>query len=175
MNNPTANSYYAFLPLAHTFELIAEMVFLGAGIRIGYGSAPTMVDDSPGLKPGVAGDLKLLQPTIMCSVPLVLDRVRKKITDRFSTSVLKQQLFQLILNYKNSWRLWGMDTPILNRLICKKAQANLGGKVQTMIVGGAPLSPETQAIIQNFMNIRVLVVSESVPKSIQNDFKMSQF
>lgn len=164
MNHPSEHVYYAFLPLAHTFELIAEMVFFGGGIAIGYGSATTMVDEAPGLKKAVPGDLKLLRPTVMCSVPLVLDRIRKKVEDRFASSAFETQLFDFILSYKTFWKQFAMDTPILNHLVCQKAAAAVGGRVQFMIVGGAPLSVETQKLIENFLNIRVLVVSPKGPK-----------
>lgn len=37
--------YYGFLPLAHSLEMAAELVFFGAGLRIGYGSPYTMTDN----------------------------------------------------------------------------------------------------------------------------------
>jgi long-chain acyl-CoA synthetase len=68
--------YLAYLPLAHVFELAAETVMLASGTAIGYGSALTMTDTSNKIKKGTKGDVSVLKPTLMISVPAILDRIR---------------------------------------------------------------------------------------------------
>ncbi|OTF70550.1 hypothetical protein BLA29_008433 [Euroglyphus maynei] len=51
----------------------------------------------------------------------------------------------------------GFDTPMVNESICKRLNGNLGGKVQYMICGGAPLSPDTQRMMKAFLNVQILV------------------
>lgn len=93
--------YLAYLPLAHVFELAAEVpsyllfylcmlvfenyfntvvdvqsVMLAAGCRIGYGSPLTFTDTSTKIKKGTRGDASALKPTLMAAVPAILDRVR---------------------------------------------------------------------------------------------------
>ncbi|CAD6258556.1 unnamed protein product [Miscanthus lutarioriparius] len=68
--------YLAYLPLAHVFELAAETVMLASGTAIGYGSALTMTDTSNKIKKGTKGDVSVLNPTLMISVPAILDRIR---------------------------------------------------------------------------------------------------
>ncbi|GJN11744.1 hypothetical protein PR202_ga29959 [Eleusine coracana subsp. coracana] len=68
--------YLAYLPLAHVFELAAETVMLASGAAIGYGSAQTMTDTSNKIKKGTKGDVSVLKPTLMISVPAILDRIR---------------------------------------------------------------------------------------------------
>lgn len=155
-----SNVYYAMLPLAHSLEMAAELVMFGAGIRIGYGSPYTMTDNGTAIMKGQKGDLKLLKPTIMAGVPLILDRIRKTITDRFEgKDPFWKQLFKYACAYKNFWIDHGYDTPLVNRFICKKVQGQLGGNIQYMIIGGAPLSPDTQKVMRAFLNVKLLIVS----------------
>lgn len=158
MNNAGRHTYYASLPLAHIFEILSEVTFFAAGFAIGYGSPFTMVDGSPALSPGTAGDLTLLSPTITSAVPLILERIRAKLETRLGSSKLKQTMLHLVIKYKTFWQSLGMSTPLVNWLFCRKVQASLGGKLQIILVGGAPLNPKTQHLIENAFNIRVLLV-----------------
>ncbi|KAG8085153.1 hypothetical protein GUJ93_ZPchr0010g11208 [Zizania palustris] len=82
----TGDVYLAYLPLAHVFELAAETVMLASGAAIGYGSALTMTDASNKIKKGTKGDVSVLKPTLMISVPAILDRIRdavfKKVAEK---------------------------------------------------------------------------------------------
>ena len=69
--------YIAYLPLAHVLELTSELTMLLLGVPVGYSSPNTMTDMSSAIKRGEKGDISLLKPTIMCSVPLVLVRIQK--------------------------------------------------------------------------------------------------
>lgn len=61
-----------------------QTVMVTAGSSIGYGSALTLTDTSNKIKKGTMGDASMLKPTLMASVPAILDRVRdgvvKKVT-----------------------------------------------------------------------------------------------
>lgn len=162
IDDAASHVYYGFLPLAHSLEMAAELVFFSAGIRIGYGSPYTMTDNGTAIIPGQKGDLRLLRPTLMAGVPLILDRIRKTLTDRFERpgrAIFWKQLFKYFCAYKNFWIDHGYDTPLVNQFICKKVQGQLGGRVQFMIIGGAPLSPDTQRVMRAFLNVKLLIVS----------------
>lgn len=64
--------YIAYLPLAHVLELCCEVGCFVFGVRIGYSSAQTIADTSTAIKEGEKGDLRVLKPTIMAGVPIVL-------------------------------------------------------------------------------------------------------
>ena len=49
---------------------------LASGTAIGYGSVLTMTDTSNKIKKGTKGDVSVLKPTLMISVPAILDRIR---------------------------------------------------------------------------------------------------
>lgn len=74
------------------------------GARIGYSSPHTITDLSVGLVPGTRGDASLLRPTLMASVPLVCDRIRKAIYARLnSKGLLVTRIFEYLIDYKTFW------------------------------------------------------------------------
>jgi len=136
--------FLGLLPLAHVYELLAETICLCLGVPIGYSTALTLLDTSLKVKAGTMGDARALEPTAMTAVPLILDRVRKGITDKMSKeSAVKKALFEYCVNYKRRWVRRGYRTPIVDKIIFKKVAALMGGKMRAMISGGAPLSPGT--------------------------------
>ena len=138
-----------FLPLAHVFELLAENVCLLNGVSIGYSSPLTLLDTSSGLKTGARGDAAILRPTALTTVPLILDRISKGVQERVSKGgILAKSVFSFAYNYKKRWMKCGYDTPILNKILFSKITNLLGGQVNMLLCGGAPLSPDTQEFIK---------------------------
>ena len=85
--------YLGYLPLAHILELLAEMTMLVQGIPVGYSSPNTMIDTSTKLKKGTKGDCTVLRPTLMCAVPLVIDRIYKGKSERYFLAFLNPNTF----------------------------------------------------------------------------------
>uniref|UniRef100_A0A0E0L0Y3 4-coumarate--CoA ligase n=1 Tax=Oryza punctata TaxID=4537 RepID=A0A0E0L0Y3_ORYPU len=152
----TGDVYLAYLPLAHVFELAAETVMLASGAAIGYGSALTMTDTSNKIKKGTKGDVSALKPTLMISVPAILDRIRdavfKKVGEKGG---LTKKLFDIAYKrnlgaIEGSWYgSWPPERMIWDNLIFKPIRSMLGGRIRFVLCGGAPLSSDTQ----RFMNI----------------------
>ncbi|KAL0895200.1 hypothetical protein ABMA27_013641, partial [Loxostege sticticalis] len=135
-----------FLPLAHVFELLAESICIIAGVPIGYSTPLTMLDSSNKIMKGTKGDATTLQPTCITTVPLIMDRVSKGITDKVSKSgEFASAFFKWAYTYKQAWMRRGYDTPLLNRVMFSKVRGLLGGRLRLMLSGGAPLSPDTHA------------------------------
>lgn len=150
--NSNVDLYIAYLPLAHVLELLSECTMIMLGIPIGFSSPNTMTDMSTAIKQGQRGDAALLKPTIMCTVPLILDRIYKNITEGINKKGKNfRKIFEFCYNHKQRWNCWGYDTPILDRLIFNRLSLILGGRVSWMIVGSAPLSPSTQEFIRTCM------------------------
>ena len=84
---PETDKYIAFLPLAHVLELLAESSCVFMGIRIGYSSSLTLTTKSSKVKTGCKGDSTVLKPTLMCGVPLILERIYKSMVDTMSRKV----------------------------------------------------------------------------------------
>lgn len=91
----------------------------------------------------------------MTAVPLVLDRVLKEIYEKLNARTpISAPLFTYLMEYKIRWKSRGYDTPIINKLFCKKISEALGGRLEYIMVGGAPLNARTQAIIKAALNLK---------------------
>lgn len=133
--------YMAYLPLAHVLELIAgitrlllvfrvirivrshaitscvfsESMCMLYGIPIGYSNPLTMTDKSSKIKRGSKGDATVLKPTIIASVPLILDRIYKNIQEKVESGPpIKKAIFDMAMEYKLKWFQQGYNTPIIN-------------------------------------------------------------
>ncbi|CAH1104813.1 unnamed protein product [Psylliodes chrysocephalus] len=146
-----------FLPLAHVFELLVESVCQFAGVPIGYSGPLTMTDFSNKIQKGTKGDATVLCPTVLTSVPLILDRISKNIQERVSKSGnLKKVIFKFAYEYKSAWKKRGYATPLIDKLIFSPITNLVGGNMRLMIAGGAPLSPETHEQISTCLCVTII-------------------
>ncbi|XP_010532962.1 PREDICTED: long chain acyl-CoA synthetase 8 [Tarenaya hassleriana] len=146
--------YVAYLPLAHVFELEAETVIFASGCAIGYGTALTLTDTSNKIKRGTKGDVSMLKPTIMTAVPAILDRVREGVLKKVEE---KGGMAKTLFNFAYKRRLaavegswlgaWGLEKMLWDAVVFKKIRAVLGGEIRYMLIGGAPLSSDSQRFI----------------------------
>lgn len=149
--------YLGYLPLAHVLELMCEAICFLSGIPIGYSSPLTMTDQSSKIKRGCKGDASVLRPTIMASVPLVLDRIYKGIQEKMqSGGSAKKAIFNFFYNYKLKWYHRGYQTPLTNKLIFKPIKSLVGGKVRLLASGGAPLAPDVHEFIRTSLCVPLL-------------------
>lgn len=96
--------YVAYLPQAHIFEATCELLAIVFSTPIGFAHPFTLTDSSHGLAPGQMSDLRLLKPTIMIAVPLVLERMRKEIFAKLeSRSPISSTVFNYLMDYKIYW------------------------------------------------------------------------
>uniref|UniRef100_A0A669B3H3 Arachidonate--CoA ligase n=1 Tax=Oreochromis niloticus TaxID=8128 RepID=A0A669B3H3_ORENI len=125
--------HVSYLPLAHMFERVVECVVLVHGGRIGYfqGDIRLLMDD-----------LKTLQPTVFPVVPRLLNRMFDKVFGQANTP-LKRWLLDFAFRRKEAELKNGVvrKDSMWDKLIFKKVQASLGGRVRFMITGAAPVSP----------------------------------
>lgn len=139
-----------YLPLAHIFELAAEIVCLRYGCKIGYSSPLTLHDRGAKIQPGTHGDCYALRPTLMAAVPAIMDRIFKAVSDEVASHPrFMQELFKLNYERKRARYTEGYCSPFIDRIVFKKIRRLLGGKLRGVLSGGAALNPETQ----RFMNI----------------------
>lgn len=146
--------YIAYLPLAHVLELCCELGCLINGIRVAYSSPQTIADTSTAIKKGQKGDLRVLKPTIMAGVPIVLERLSKTVYEKLSqTSWLKQLFFKLAYRQKLMFYRADYSTRLLDRVLFKRiSSAVVGGKLRLMVCGGALLSKEVHEFTQVIRN-----------------------
>jgi long-chain acyl-CoA synthetase len=142
--------YVGFLPLAHILELICELSCIYASVRIGYSSPLTLTDSSTGIIKGQRGDIAVLRPTIMATVPLILERISKVIQNKilqsdFITQALFKKAFEQKLDaFKNNRKTYLLDRLIFNKI---KTTA-LGGRVKLLYCGGSLLNENVQHFTQ---------------------------
>lgn len=150
--------YIGYLPLGHVLELAAECIFLRNGSTIAFSSPYTLTDHSPYVKRGQSGDLTLFKPTIMGSVPLVLDRVKNALQQAIKSQgpFYDQLINDFVIRYKRYWWERYYETPIMNFLICRKFKNILGGHMRAICSGGAALSKETQEYLRHVTNTIVI-------------------
>ena len=148
--NQRKDIYVAYLPLAHILELVCELTCMTNGVRVGYSSPLTIADTSTAIKKGQKGDLRVLKPTIMASVPIVLERLSKTVYEKLShTNWFKQTLFQLAYKTKLDAFHAGRSSRLLDRVLFKRiSRAVLGGKCRLMLSGGAILVKEVHEFVQ---------------------------
>lgn len=146
-----------FLPLAHNLEFTKEHLEFVMGMAVAYASPLTLTDASPGLAPGTRGDIMLIRPSALIAVPLILDRIRKTVTDKIERKgKFMQLLFEYIIDYKNYWVGRGFNTPIINYFVSRKVREGLGGSMRGIFCGGAPLAPVTQRFARACLDVVVM-------------------
>ena len=147
-------TFLGYLPLAHIFELGAEVLMILLGIRIAYSSPLTMLDSSSGLEKGCRGDAAICKPTLMPMVPMVMERIRHSIESKIAEKgSLATAIFKFMMARKRFWSYWCYETPITDKLMFGQIRKSMGGKWRFAFTGGAPLSPETQAFVKDCMCI----------------------
>ena len=146
--------YLGYLPLAHILELLAENTMMVMGVPIGYSSPNTLTDKSTKIARGGTGDCTVLRPTLMCAVPLVLDRIFKGIQENVAKKgEFFKSLFAFCHEYKAGWARRGFPTPLVDMLVFRTVRQLVGGKIRLMLSGGAPLSPETHEYIRTVFGL----------------------
>jgi long-chain acyl-CoA synthetase len=129
----------SLLPLSHVFERASDYYYWDSGVAIAYAESVAKVPDN----------LREVCPHVMVAVPRLFDKVYGKV---MGTPGLKGTLVRWAARVGSEWldheiartkppvglrlRHWVAD-----RLVFHKIRHQLGGRMETMISGGAPLSP----------------------------------
>jgi len=123
----------SFLPLAHMLERICEIaVYMnGGGVGFFTGDIRNLMDD-----------MKALQPTITPAVPRLLNRIFDKVQSGLNGSSLKRFLFNAAINSKEGELRRGIirNNTIWDKLVLRKVQESMGGRIRLLVVGSAPLA-----------------------------------
>lgn len=127
--------WYSYLPLPHVFERMVQVVMMQVGARIGFYSGD--IREMP-------GDLGKLKPTVFGGVPRVWTRFYDKIGQATAGSWLKTKLMNMAMASKKSKVEKGIieNNTIWDKIVFKKVQTLLGGRVNMAITGAAPINPD---------------------------------
>ena len=156
--------YLAYLPLAHIMELSVEVTCFALGCKVGYGSPGTITPTALKMlqtTPPQLGDAGLLGPTVFVAAPAVLDKVLIAIKAKFGATspFIQGRINAAVQSGYSNFDHGGVGAHwsfLIGKLIAfKKAQKLLGGKVELMLTGSAPLGVEVQKYVQTVFECRV--------------------
>jgi len=147
----------SFLPMSHIFERMVLYLALYYGVQINYaGGIET-----------VAGDMLDVHPTLMSTVPRLLEKVYGRMQKNASDKgAFGKKLFNWSLGvarrlgevYSRAERvppLLELQRDIADRLVFHKIRAALGGRIRRMVSGGAAL-PSEMALVFTGAGVPVL-------------------
>ncbi|XP_063587515.1 long-chain-fatty-acid--CoA ligase 4-like [Penaeus indicus] len=158
MNVGPGDRFLAFLPLAHIMELASEIALISLGATILYSSPLTLTSTSPKVMRGTDGDAKVAKPTVMNAVPLVLDRIIKGVSQKVEQQGwVKSFIFNEAVRYKFWLEYIPFTSYFMDYFIFRRVQEELGGELKRLVVGGAPLSPQTHDTMRAIFGVSIQV------------------
>ncbi len=122
----------SILPLAHTYETT-----LGLIAPIAFGASVAYLDKTPTPRVLLPA-LKKVKPTIMLSVPLVIEKI------------YKAQILPQLKNKRLTGKLYryGMVRRQLHKIAGRKLLKFFGGELKAFCIGGAALLPEVELFLR---------------------------
>ncbi|KAM5538994.1 hypothetical protein V8D89_007217 [Ganoderma adspersum] len=143
MDNET--TLISFLPLAHIYQRIMELIAMAMGAQIGYTTGDPM---------NLLDDLAVLKPHFFPTVPRVINRIYQSAMAAGTAPGIKGALFRRAVATKlHNLRTTGaFHHGFYDRLVFRKLAAVLGGRMRLFSSGSAPIS----ANVMDFMKIGIL-------------------
>ncbi|XP_066589517.1 long-chain-fatty-acid--CoA ligase 6 isoform X2 [Prorops nasuta] len=123
----------SFLPLAHMLERCCENAMYLVGGSVGFYSGDIKK---------LSDDMKALKPTVMPAVPRLLNRMYDKVQTELQRSCMKRILFNMALRAKEGEIKKSIvrNNSTWDKLVFRKIQESLGGRLRLMLIGSAPLA-----------------------------------
>jgi len=122
----------SILPLAHTYECT-----LGLTTALAVGATIYYMDKLPTASVLLPA-MKEVKPTVMLSVPLVIEKIFKtKIHPQLTGSFIKRRIQNIPFLRKRIHKIAG-----------KKLLTSFGGNLRLFCVGGAPLAPDVELFLR---------------------------
>lgn len=139
----------AFLPLAHIFEMVFELLCFWWGGCLGYANVKTLTDASC---KNCNSDLTEFKPNIMVGVAAVWESVRKGILAKIKQlPSLVQKIFWTAYKLKSTMSQYSIPGGSIFDIIFKKVKAATGGELRFVLNGGSPISRDTQVFISTLI------------------------
>ncbi|RUS34404.1 hypothetical protein BC938DRAFT_480622 [Jimgerdemannia flammicorona] len=132
----------SYLPLAHIFGRMCDLSAIKIGAAIGYFSGDINL---------LVEDMQTLRPTVMISVPRLLNRIYAKIV---SSSVEAPGVVGILARKAVADKLANLEAgrgfthPIWDRLLFNKMRLALGGRVRSICCGSAPIAKEILSFLR---------------------------
>ena len=133
----------SYLPLAHIFERMVMLFYLTQGVSIYF------VDDIS----KIPQYLQQVRPNLFTTVPRLLEKAFNKIKQKSQHGNILSRLLLKIAFYKaknfSPTHKTTFSDLVLDFLLYRKLRAFFGGKVQTIICGGAALPHEIEKFLHS--------------------------
>lgn len=138
----------AFLPLAHIFELMFELMSFWWGSCLGYANVKTLTDVSVR---NSQSDLAEYRPTIMVGVAAVWELVRKGVIGKVKQQPgFAQKIFWAAFAAKKTLNHYHLPGGIFD-VVFKKIKQATGGELRVVLNGGSPISRDGQVFISTLI------------------------
>jgi long-chain acyl-CoA synthetase len=138
MMYPT-DRFLSVLPMHHTYECTCGMLcplYCGSSIHFAR-SLKTVIDD-----------FQIVKPTILLGVPLLYDKMFKRITKTIKEDTIKSIVVPALTKVTNIFSSIGLTE--IKRKIFKELHARFGGNVRIFIAGGAAPDPQVALGLREF-------------------------
>ena len=134
--------WLSYLPLPHVFERAVHTAIIEEGASIGFLSNGDIRN--------LGDDLIVLKPTLFGGVPKVYQRFYDKLMQARNKSWLTGKIVDLAIRDKVSDLKSGEigKNTIWDKLVFKKIQEGLGGRVRICFIGAAPISEDVLNILR---------------------------
>ncbi len=154
---------FSVAPLHHTFECTAGFLcMIYGGASIAYNSSLRKIQ----------AELKLFRPTIMASVPLILNTFRNTIIKKYG----QMKGGRAVLSLQRA--IADASNDKTRKKIFSIVNDTFGGRMRLIVCGAAPLEPETYRDYERF-GIKVYIgygLTETSPViTVHNDFYRSPY
>jgi long-chain acyl-CoA synthetase len=153
----TDDLFLSFLPLSHTLErTVGYYLPMLAGACVAHVRSLEKLPE----------DLTAVGPTIIVCVPLIFERMYKRVNARLAAApAWRRRLFDLTVAVgrrrflhrqgRAPWSLLFLLWPLLHRWVAAPVLVALGGRIRLAISGGAPLNPEVAGVF-NALGLNIL-------------------
>jgi long-chain acyl-CoA synthetase len=144
--------YLSYLPLSHVFERMATM-YLGIYIGAQVAFAESLEK--------VATNINEIRPTLMATVPRLLERVHEKVVKNATEpGGLKAKIFWWALGVGENYRkqidsgnsvgiFLSIKNNLAEKLVFSKIKAKMGGRLKMFVSGGGALPPHVGEFFAN--------------------------
>jgi long-chain acyl-CoA synthetase len=130
---------YLFLPLAHSFALLIQLVSVDTGAPIAYFGGDTKQ---------IIAELSETRPTYLPSVPRIFEKIYTLVSSNVDPDTLKKAIE--VGSKVQDLRVHGQDVPAelqsafdqFDEKLFSNVRAAFGGRLREAVTGAAPIAPE---------------------------------
>ncbi len=127
----------SFLPLSHMFERMTGCYcVLSKGAKMAFCS--NILE--------VAEDLKEVRPTLLMTVPRLLEKIHQKVCNQV---LEKPKWVQNLFQYATGRPTSGLLRAVFEKMFFSKIREGLGGNLRLVVSGGAALNPDIERFFQH--------------------------